>query len=139
MDEFWREASWVAFFSLVPSRWDKEGQQGPKGGGGEQGEEMPSAGLTWGPWAFGSRWAVEMSAPAVCLCSSRVSAGSLWAQERGHQQKQSLLGFPTRCGLRHEHGFWSQRFDSQLCHILAVEYWAKHNHAEPQFPLLQTK
>lgn len=38
-----------SFFSLVPSRWDKEGQQGPKGGGGEQGEEMPSAGLTWGP------------------------------------------------------------------------------------------
>lgn len=33
-------------------------------------------------------------------------------------------GVPYRMWLRHECGFGSQCLESQLCHLLAVEYWA---------------
>lgn len=77
----------VSSFSQDPSRWGREGKQGSKGGGGEQGKEMPSEGLAWGCSAFGSRGLEERSASSLDHWGPGVLAGSLWAQERPHQQK----------------------------------------------------
>jgi hypothetical protein len=82
MCHIWGEVLWFRASSpFFPWPVDKAGGcVGAKGGCSESRREAPRDCLELG--VFGMRWVVEML-PLLCAVVVRVSAGSLWARERG--------------------------------------------------------